>query len=258
MEQSGRITAPAIRTITSRDIGDCVALGLADFRAAPGIGFTVGLVFALGGILVMATLFWLGVPWLAYPMAAGFALVGPFAALTLYETSRRRELGERPALRAVLGVVLSRTEVAWMGFVTLFIMIIWMYQVRLMIALFLGIGANFATMQDFLREVVGTPEGLLFLGIGNMLGALLALVVFMLTVVSFPMLLDRDVDVVTAMITSVRAVIANPIVMIVWAAIVTTLLIASMAPGFLGLIVTLPVLGHATWHLYRRLISPAP
>jgi uncharacterized membrane protein len=258
MEQTPPAAGPQIRVITARDVADCVAQGFADFRAAPLAGFTVGCVFAMGGMAVVASLFMLGVPWLAYPTAAGFVLIGPFAALSLYEVSRRRERGERVSLGQAVAVVVARPEVRWMAFVTLFIFIIWMYQVRLMIALFLGIGASFSSLQEFLRAVFGTPEGLVFLTVGNALGAVLALVVFTLTVVSFPMLLDRDVDFITAMITSVQAVIANPVVMIGWGVIVTVVLVASMAPGFLGLVVALPVLGHATWHLYRRLIAPAP
>jgi uncharacterized membrane protein len=249
---------PAVRRISASDVAESVSLGLADFRAHPAIGMSVGLLFALGGVIVVSTVFLLGVPYLAYPLAAGFVLIGPFAALALYEVSRRRSAGEPVSAGEVARVLLARPEVKWMAFVTLFIFLMWMYQIRLLIALFLGIGASFSTMQDFLRAVLGTPEGLAFLAIGNAVGALLSLIVFTLTVVSFPLLLDRDIDFVTAMIASVKAVIVNPVVMIGWAAIVTLLLVASIASGFIGLVVVLPVLGHATWHLYRRLIEPAP
>jgi uncharacterized membrane protein len=106
--------------------------------------------------------------------------------------------------------------------------------------------------------VLTTNEGLLFLAIGNAVGAGLSLILFSLTVVSFPLLLDRDVDFVTAMVTSVRAVVTSPIPMIGWAAIIVVVLIVSSIPYFLGLVVTLPVLGHATWHLYRRIVAPLP
>ncbi len=104
--------------------------------------------------------------------------------------------------------------------------------------------------------VLTTNEGLLFLLIGNLVGAILSLILFSLTVVSFPLLLERDVDFVTAMITSVRAVVKSPVPMIGWAATIVLLLIVSVLPTFLGLVFTLPILGHATWHLYRRIVAP--
>jgi uncharacterized membrane protein len=131
-----------------------------------------------------------------------------------------------------------------------------MYQVRLLIALLLGLHASFSSLHEFITVVLTTNEGLLFLAIGNAVGAALSLILFSLTVVSFPLLLDRDVDFVTAMITSVRAVVTSPLPMIGWAVLIVILLAVSAMPYFLGLVVTLPVLGHTTWHLYRRIIAP--
>jgi uncharacterized membrane protein len=145
-----------------------------------------------------------------------------------------------------------------MAFVTLFVFVIWMYQVRLWIALLLGLNASFSSLKEFITVVLTTNEGLLFLAIGNAVGAALSLILFSLTVVSFPLLLDRDVDSVTAMITSVRAMVMSPVPMIGWAAIIVVLLVVSALPYFLGLLVTLPVLGHTTWHLYRRIVAPVP
>jgi uncharacterized membrane protein len=170
--------------------------------------------------------------------------------------SRRREAGEPVTLAGIWATVRSRSEIGWMAFVTLFIFMIWMYQVRLLIALILGINASFASLQQFITVVLTTSEGLLFLAIGNAVGAALSLILFSLTVVSFPLLLDREVDFVTAMVTSVRAVVTSPLPMIGWAAVIVVLLIVSSIPYFLGLLVTLPVLGHATWHLYRRIVAP--
>jgi uncharacterized membrane protein len=150
----------------------------------------------------------------------------------------------------------SRSEIGWMAFVTLFIFIMWMYQVRLLVVLFLGLNATFPSLQQFITQILTTNEGLLFLVVGNMVGAALSLILFSLTVVSFPLLLERDVDFVTAMITSVRAVVTSPVPMIGWAAVIVVLLMISVLPFFLGLLVTLPVLGHATWHLYRIIVAP--
>jgi uncharacterized membrane protein len=143
-----------------------------------------------------------------------------------------------------------------MAFVTLFVFVIWMYQVRLLIALLLGINTSFTSFQQFITVVLTTNEGLLFLMIGNLDGAILSLILFSLTVVSFPLLLERDVDFVTAMITSVRAVVKSPVPMLGWAATIVLLLIVSVLPTFLGLVFTLPILGHTTWHLYRRIVAP--
>jgi uncharacterized membrane protein len=131
-----------------------------------------------------------------------------------------------------------------------------MYQVRLLVVLFLGLNATFPSLQQFITQILTTNEGLLFLVVGNTVGAALSLILFSLTVVSFPLLLERDVDFVTAMITSVRAVVISPVPMIGWAAVIVMLLMISVLPFFLGLLVTLPVLGHATWHLYRIIVEP--
>jgi len=248
---------PVIRTISMQDIAESLAAGLRDFQAAPAYGLFFGAIYALGGIAIVLSVVWLGIGYLAYPLAAGFALIGPFVAVGLYEVSRRRELGLPLSWGAVLGAVLQQgqREMGWMAFVTLFIFIIWMYQVRLLLALFLGFSA-FGTLTQFINMLLTTPEGLLFLAVGNVVGAILALVLFSLTVVSFPLLLDRDVDFITAMITSVRAVVMNPVPMLAWGIIVAIDLIFSAVPSFLGLIITLPVIGHATWHLYRRVVAP--
>lgn len=248
---------PVVRPIAVRDIAEALALGLRDLRAAPAYGFFFGAAYAAGGITILLVAFALGWSYLVYPMAAGFALLGPFVAVRLYEVSRRRERNEPLDWRSVLGVVFEqrKRELGWMAFVTLFFFIIWMYQVRLLLALLLGF-RSFASLDEFLTVALTTPDGLLFLLIGNVIGAMLALILFSLTVVSFPLLLDRDIDFITAMITSVRAVATSPVAMIGWAATVVVVLILSSLPAFLGLVVTLPILGHTTWHLYRRLVAP--
>ena len=249
---------PQVRDITGADIVEALAAGIADFRAAPAYGLFFGGFYAIGGLFLLWLTFATGLGYLAYPFAAGFALIGPFVAVGCYEVSRRREAGQALEWRSVLGVVFdqSRRELGWMAFVTLFVFIVWMYQVRILVVLCLGF-QNFVTVREFVDVVTGTPAGLLFLALGHVDGAILALVTFTLTVVSFPLLLDRDIDFVTAMITSVKAVVINPKTMIVWAAIVAVTTVLAILPGFLGLFVVLPVLGHTTWHLYRRLVAPA-
>jgi uncharacterized membrane protein len=249
-------TDPVVRRVRAADIAEALALGLRDVQAAPRFGLAFGALYAAGGILIVMSVTALGMVYLAYPLAAGFALIGPFVAVGLYEVSRRRESGEDLSFAAIWGAMTGRRELAWMAFVTLFIFIMWMYQVRFLMALFFGLKASFTSLPQFINVVLTTNEGLLFLLVGNVIGAALSLILFSLTVVSFPLLLDRDVDFVTAMVTSVRAVVASPLPMIGWALIIVMLLIVSAIPFFLGLVVTLPVLGHATWHLYRRIVVP--
>lgn len=247
---------PVVRAIGRADIAEAFGKGLRDLQAAPLYGLAVGLLYAAGGMLIVAFVLHLNLAYLIYPLAAGFALLGPFAAIGLYEISRRREAGEPLSFGAAFGAMRRRGEIGWMAFVTLFVFIIWMYQVRLLLALFLGINANFATLGQFITVVLTTGEGLMFLAVGNVVGAVLALTLFSLTVVSFPLLLDREVDFVTAMITSVKAVTTSPGPLLGWGVIVVLVLIASALPFFVGLIFTLPVLGHTTWHLYRRVVEP--
>jgi uncharacterized membrane protein len=257
MSISGKID-PVVRRISAADIAESLAQGLRDFQALPLYGLAFGALYTAGGILIVLFLTAFGMVYLTYPLAAGFALIGPFVAIGLYEVSRRREAGEPVSFAAIWSTVKSRGEIGWMAFVTLFFFVIWMYQVRLLIALLLGLNASFSSLREFVTMVLTTNEGLLFLAIGNLDGAVLSLILFSLTVVSFPLLLDRDVDFVTAMVTSVRAVVTSPLPMIGWAAVIVMLLIVSVIPYFLGLLVTLPVLGHATWHLYRRIVVPLP
>lgn len=247
-----------VNAITFNEIVDALGAGMRDFRTAPLYGLFFGAVYAAGGILVVGTAAWLGMSYLSYPLAVAFWMIGPFIAVGLYEVSRRLEAGTPLTWPGVLGVIWEqrRREITWMAFVVLFVQIMWMYQVRLLLALFLGF-QSFASFTEFLEIVVTTPEGLMFLLVGNIVGAAISIILFSLTVVSFPMLLDRDVDFITAMITSVRSVVTSPVPMVGWALIVTVTLLVSMLPMFLGLIVALPILGHTTWHLYRKVVPEA-
>lgn len=247
---------PEVRTIEPSDIVEALAAGLRDLQRAPRYGLAFGAFYALGGILLVLVLSVYKMTYLAYPLAAGFAILGPFVAIGLYQVSRDLESGTPPSFARCWEVVKSRREIRWMASVVGFFFVIWMYQVRLLLALFLSDAGSFASLEEFFQVVMTTNSGLLFLLIGHVVGAILSLTIFSITVVSFPLLLERDVDFVTAMITSVRAVSKNPVPMIGWAIIVVVLLVISALPLFLGLLVTLPILGHTTWHLYRRLVVP--
>lgn len=250
---------PVVRAVTRDDVVEALGKGLRDFQAAPRFGLLLGALVAFGGIVIVMSLTALKMIYLAYPLAAGFAIIAPHLASGLYVVSRELEHGRpAPSLGFIWREVMSRSEVRWMGFVTLFIFIMWMYQVRFLMALFLGMSGADASLREFLSMVLTTSEGLMFLGIGNVVGAAISLLLFTITVVSFPLALDRDVDLVTAMITSVRAVSASPVVMLGWGIVIVVVLIISALPMFVGLVITLPVLGHATWHLYRRAVVPEP
>jgi len=249
---------PVVRRIAAADIAEALGQGLRDFQAVPLYGLALGAFYAAGGIAIVLCLTAFGMVYLAYPLAAGFAMLGPFVATGLYEVSRRREAGQSISVGAIWATLRTRSEIGWMAFVTLFVFVIWVSQVGFLIALLIGLNASFSNLREFIAMALTTNEGLLLLAIGNAVGAALSLILFSLTVVSFPLLLDRDVDFVTAMITSVRAVVTSPLPMIGWAALIVILLAVSAMPYFLGLVVTLPVLGHTTWHLYRRIIAPVP
>lgn len=255
--EAPRRPEPVVRSIRFADVTDALASGIRDFQRAPIYGLVFGALYALGGIATVLTASALNMLYLTYPLAAGFALIGPLVCIGLYEVSRLLERGEPLSWGRVFDAIRAQMgqEIGWMSFVVLFVLIVWLYQVRLLLALFLG-SESIATMRDFVSVVLTTAQGWTFLAVGNVLGAVLSVVLFSLTVVSFPMLLDRKVDFITAMITSVRAVGENPVPLLLWAAIIAVLLMLASMPFFLGIVLVLPVLGHASWHLYRRLVAP--
>lgn len=261
-EMGKQVSAPApmptVVGLNAADILACLKLGFADFRRAPIPGLAIAAIFVVIGAVIVLGLTALDMPWMTYPFAIGFPLIGPFAAAGLYETSRRLEGGEAPTIGEVVASMWAqrRRELSWMAFVMLFVFWVWMYQVRLLIALFLGLVA-FASFEAFLNVIVTTEQGWMFLIVGHFVGAALALVLFSITVIAMPLLMDRELDIVTAMITSVKAVLASPVIMLGWGVTVTLAVIAACVPFFLGLFIVLPVLGHATWHLYRRAVVPA-
>tara|TARA_R110002094_G_scaffold220417_1_gene193128 strand:- start:414 stop:1268 length:855 start_codon:yes stop_codon:yes gene_type:complete len=250
------IDALRVRSLTADDIRTALQAGLSDFLARPLLSSSFGLVFAAGGLFVFASLFYFGKIWMVIPVALGFPLIAPFAAAGLYEMSRRlaRDLPFDWHDIYLIVVRQSGKELGWMAFVVLFVFWLWIYQVRLLIALFLGL-RPFSSLESFIQIVTGTSEGLLFLGIGTIVGTALACVLFGLTVISMPLLLDRQIDFISAMLLSIRTVRVNPSVMLGWGAVMGGLIVMAMVPALLGLIVVLPVLGHTTWHIYRRAIE---
>ncbi|MBT8460786.1 MAG: DUF2189 domain-containing protein [Boseongicola sp.] len=248
---------PKINQVTADDIKASLKAGISDFLARPVMSGFFGLFYATFGILFVWSLVSLNMIWMIIPAIVGFPLVAPFAAAGLYEMSRRLQRNESFGWSDILTVMAHqrKREMGWMAFVTLFVFWVWSYQVRLWLAIILQ-DASFSDINGFLSIVFFTPEGWTFLAVGTCAGALLSAALFSVTVVAMPMLLERETNFVTAMITSVRVVTENPVVMLTWAAIISVTMLLSLVPAFLGLIFTLPILGHTTWHLYQRAVQP--
>ncbi len=248
---------PIVRSIGLGDLRYALAKGMEDFRAMPTHVIFLSLIYPIAGIALWRATFGYDVVPLLYPLAAGFALIGPFAAIGLYELSRRRELGLDTSWKHAFDIIHSPSiwALAALGLFLLAIFGVWLAVAN-------GIYvANFGYRQptslaEFADMVFGTPEGHRLIVVGNVVGFLFAVLAFALSVVSFPLLLDRNVGVHVAIATSVRAILKNPVTMILWGIIVAVGLLVGSLPFFLGLAVVMPVLGHATWHLYRRVVEP--
>lgn len=248
--------APVVRPVATGDILEILGAGLRDFRAAPLYGLGIGAVYTVGGWILILLLLRFDLPYLVYPLAAGFAFIAPFIAAAFYAVSRCLELGEPLSWGTVGGSVRRAftSDLGWMALVSGFSLFIWM---DIAAFLFFGfIGLPRLSLQELLREVFTTPMGLLFLVIGNAVGAVMAMIVFSVSVISFPILFDREIDFVTAMITSVKVVLANKLPMAVWCATIAVLIGLSLLSGLVALFVVLPVLGYASWHLYRKAVAP--
>jgi uncharacterized membrane protein len=247
---------PAVRAIGLTDLRDAVAKGIEDFNAVPTHAVFLGIIYALLGIILFRLAFGYDVLPLVYPMLAGFILLGPFAAIALYELSRRRERGLDVSAEHLLEVFRSPSigAIVRLGLVLLAIFFAWLVAAKTMYAQIMG-GAVPASLGEFSHQVLTTSAGWQLIVVGNAVGFVFAAVALIISVVSFPMLVDRNVGAATAVRTSVRAVAANPLTMAAWGLFVVAALIVGSLPLFFGLAVVFPVLGHATWHLYRRIVS---
>jgi len=241
---------PEIGRVTLRELFVVLRRGLDDFRAAPLFGVFFSGVYVVAGLGLLA----LGSGTFTWTLAVslGFPLVAPFAAVGLYEVSRRLEDDEPLDWGAVLGVVIRERsrQMPWIGAIIVIYFLFWTFLAHLIFALIMGPSA-LINITSSLQSIL-TPRGYLLIAVEMGVGAVVAFVLFSLTVVSLPLLLERELDFVTAMLLSLRTVRRNLPVMLVWAAVIAVLTLLALLPVFLGLLVVLPVLGHATWHLYRR------
>jgi uncharacterized membrane protein len=255
----GASEAPAhitVHRIGLADLKDALRRGLDDFAAMPTHAMFLAALYPIVGLVLARLAFGYSVLSLLYPLAAGFALVGPLAALGLYELSRRREAGLPASASHALDVVQSSSigAIVALGLLLLGLFVLWIAFAN---AIYI---ANFgyappASIGSFLHDVLTTRAGWNLIAVGNGVGFLLAVVALAVSVVSFPLLLDRDVGAAVALSTSLRVVAKNPLTVTVWGAIVAALLLIGSLPLLLGLTIVVPVLGHATWHLYRKAVS---
>lgn len=252
---AGPPAVPEVNSVTFADLRACLAAGWRDFTRAPLYGLFFAAVYVAGGWLILWAVTAKGQIWWTLPASAGFPILMPFLACGLYEVSRRLEVGEPLDWKGVLGVIFRQKDrqIPSMAAVIVVFFLFWNFLAHMIFALFMGLSVMTNVTSSF--EVFLTPNGLMFLTVGTLVGAVFATLLFSLTVVSLPLLLDREVDFVTAMLTSLACVRENPVVMLGWGVIISALLFLGMLPGFLGLFLVLPVLGHATWHLYRKALS---
>lgn len=238
------------------DFGRALAAGWRDFAAHPVYGLFFGAVYVLGGLLAWYALVTKGAMVWLIPLAAGFPLIAPFTAIGLYELSRRREAGLPVNWKAVLGALRGRgdDQLLLMGG---FIFVGFTFWIILAHGIFAIFAAELGPKGESLA-MLQTGQGLAMLGFGSAVGAPVAFAFYSITLFSLPMLVDREVDLLTAIITSLRAIQANRAVLVGWAVFIAAALFIAMITAFLGLLVVLPVLGHATWHLYRRTVSETP
>ena len=230
-----------------------LAKGFSDLRKAPVISLGYGIIFALAGYLLVASLWALGWIYLTLPLAAGFLIVGPLFAVGLYEVSRRLQAGQ-PASFGDTFTAWRRNggQIGLMGVALLLLMFAWIRLAAMIFMLFFGLEPP--SLETLVQQTVLSPDALPFLVTGTIVGALLAGFAFAISVISIPLLLDReDANVVTAITTSIEAVKTNPGPMLFWAALIVLFVGAGLATLLLGLIVTLPLIGHASWHAYRDL-----
>lgn len=247
--------SPRIRRIRGDRPWVWLARGWNDMRRAPRVSFAWGLGFVIFGLVVIGALYAFRVYYLILPFAAGFMLVAPVLVVGLYEVSNQLERGQPVTMATPFEVWRHNIgQIGFMGFVLGLIFLAWMRLATLLFAVFFG--TTPPNMADFMDQVVFSTDNIWFLICATVVGTVLAAIVFSIAAVSIPMLLDRRTNVFVAMATSVVAVRENPFAMLVWGVLIVLFVAVGMALAFVGLVVTLPLIAHATWHAYRDVVVP--
>lgn len=256
-DRAADLELPAVRRIQVADLKEVLVKGLSDFKEKPSHIVLLVLIYPIVGLLAARLAAGYDVLPLMFPLVSGFALIGPLAAIGLYELSRRREQGLEVSWKTAFEIRHSPSigSIVALGALLMVIFLMWLTAA---LALYnLSFGAMTPTsLGGFVNEVLTTRAGWTLILAGCGVGFLFAVVVLSISVVSFPLLLDRDVGAGVAIRTSIRAVAANPVTMAVWGLIVAGALLLGSIPFFVGLAVVMPVLGHATWRLYRKVVEP--